>query len=208
MTSVLIVDDHRVLREGLRTSLTSLGIDVVGEAGDGPEALAAMYQLQPQVVLLDISLPSMDGIEVTKRISELYPTTAVVVLSMFNDGPTLRAALRAGAVAYLAKDCSTSEIAETIEAVATGEPALSLGLAQRLLAANSSDRKSDLLSQREVEVLQLIAQGATTAMVAKRLYISVKTVKNHLSNIYEKMDTRDRTQAVLEGLRLGIVRLR
>lgn len=208
MTSVVIVDDHRVLREGLALALANCGIDVLGQAADGPEALAEISRLHPQVVLLDVSLPSMDGIEVTKRIVEDHGDVSVVILTMFSDGATLRSAIQAGAVGYLVKDCSSTEIAQVIEAVASGDTDMSHAVAQRLLAADTTSNRTGVLSPREIEVLQLIAQGASTSMVARSLYISVKTVKNHLSNIYEKMDTRDRTQAVLAGLRLGVVRLR
>jgi len=132
---------------------------------------------------------------------------ATSILSSWGDGETLSHALRAGAVGYLVKDCSTEEIASLVEAVAAGSTDMSQGLARSLLSA---DRHSEgpLLSPREVEVLQLLAEGASTAAVARKLYVSSKTVKNHLANIYDKMDTRDRTQAVLQGLKLGIVRLR
>lgn len=211
MTRLLLVDDHTVLREGLAHALSAMGFDVVGEAGDGPAALAAVAALSPEVVLCDVSLPSMDGVEVTRRITAEHPGVHVVMLTMFADGETLRAAVRAGAVGYLVKDCTTAEIAEVIRAVAAGDTAMSLGLARSLLKASvaAGDGDNDaVLSNREIEVLQLIAQGASTEDVAEKLFISTKTVKNHLANIYEKMDTRDRTQAVLQGLRLGIVRLR
>lgn len=211
MTRLLLVDDHTVLREGLAHALTAMGFTVAGEAGDGPAALKAVAALSPEVVLCDISLPSMDGVEVTRRISADHPGVHVVMLTMFADGETLRAAVRAGAVGYLVKDCTTAEIAEVIRAVAAGDTAMSLGLARSLLKASvaAGDGDNDaVLSNREVEVLQLIAQGASTEEVSEKLFISTKTVKNHLANIYEKMDTRDRTQAVLQGLRLGIVRLR
>lgn len=211
MTRLLLVDDHTVLREGLAHALSAMGFTVVGEAGDGPAALEAVAALAPEVVLCDVSLPSMDGVEVTRRISADHPGVHVVMLTMFADGETLRAAVRAGAVGYLVKDCTTAEIAAVVRAVAAGDTAMSLGLARSLLKASvaAGDGDNDaVLSHREVEVLQLIAQGASTEDVGEKLFISSKTVKNHLANIYEKMDTRDRTQAVLQGLRLGIVRLR
>lgn len=211
MTRLLLVDDHTVLREGLAHALTAFGFTVVGEAGDGPAALSAVATLAPEVVLCDVSLPSMDGVEVTRRITTDHPGVQVVMLTMFADGETLRAAVRAGAAGYLVKDCTTAEIAEVIRAVAAGDTAMSLGLARSLLKASAAAGVGEdhaALSNREVEVLQLIAKGSSTEDVAGKLFISTKTVKNHLANIYEKMDTRDRTQAVLQGLRLGIVRLR
>lgn len=211
MTRLLLVDDHTVLREGLAHALTAAGFEVVGEAGDGPAALCAIATLAPEVVLCDVSLPSMDGVEVTRRITADHPGVHVVMLTMFADGETLRAAVRAGAVGYLVKDCTTAEIADVVRAVAAGDTDMSLGLARSLLKASGptgDDDSGAVLSKREIEVLQLVAKGASTEDVAEKLFISAKTVKNHLANIYDKMDTRDRTQAVLQGLRMGIVRLR
>jgi DNA-binding NarL/FixJ family response regulator len=207
MSRVLIVEDHRVLRESLGRTLTAHGFDVVGEAGDGQAALAAVAELQPEVVLVDISLPTMDGIELTRILTAEHPESRVVMLTMFADTETIRSALGAGADGYLLKDASVAEIAEVISAVADGNRELSLGLARKLLKGDAG-RDEMALSRREVEVLQLIAQGASTETVARRLFISVKTVKNHLANIYDKMDTTDRTQAVVAGLKLGLVRLR
>lgn len=208
MTRVLLVDDHRVLREGLAYSLSASGLDVVGEAGDGPEALRMVAEVLPDVVLMDISLPSADGVELTGTIVSEHPCVHVVILTMFADGATLSAAIRAGAVGYMVKDCSTSEIVDVVRTVASGDTDMSLELARSLLRASTEKVNGAVLSPREIEVLQLIADGVPTERVAQRLYISAKTVKNHLANIYEKMDTRDRTQAVLQGLKLGIVRLR
>lgn len=208
MTRVMLVDDHRVLREGLAHSLRASSLDVVGEAGDGPEAMRMVAELLPDVVLMDISLPSADGVELTSTIVSEHPSVHVVILTMFADGATLSAAIRAGAVGYMVKDCSTSEIVDVVRAVASGDTDMSLDLARSLLRASMEKVNGAVLSPREIEVLQLIADGVPTERVAQRLYISAKTVKNHLANIYEKMDTRDRTQAVLQGLKLGIVRLR
>lgn len=208
MTRVVIVDDHRVLREGLARSLTAFGIDVVGEAGDGPEGLAAVGELRPDVVLLDVSLPSMDGVEVTRHIVEDHPGIKVIILTMFGDGETHKAARRAGAAGYLVKDSSTATIAETIEAVTSGRADRLDGPGALDSPPGEADPRMEVLSRREAEVLQLIAEGASTEAVARRLYISVKTVKNHLANIYEKTDTRDRTQAIVHALRSGIIRLR
>jgi DNA-binding NarL/FixJ family response regulator len=207
LTSVLLVDDHTVLREGLRRSLEASGIRVAGEAGDGRQAVEAAAALQPDVVLMDVALPDQDGIDTTRQLLERCPATQVVMLTMFADGATLQAAIRAGAVGYLVKDCTTAEIVGVVEAVAGRETAMSAPLAESLLRVES--RLGDpLLSPREIDVLQALASGASTAEVASQLFISVKTVKNHLANIYEKMDARDRTQAVLQALRLGVIRLR
>ena len=203
---VLLVDDHRVLREGLRVSLEAAGVEVVGEAGDGLSAVTEALRLRPDVVVMDVALPGQDGAAAALQLRSQAPEVQVVMLTMFADGATLREAIRAGAAGYLVKDCSTAEIVQVLEQVAAGQVLLSAELAESLLDADR-DSGEPVLSKREVEVLQLVAEGASTTDVAARLFISVKTVKNHLSSIYEKLDARDRTQAVLQGLRLGIVQL-
>ena len=203
---VLLVDDHRVLREGLRASLEAAGVEVVGEAGDGLAAVTEALRLRPDVVVMDVALPGQDGAAAALQLRSRAPEVQVVMLTMFADGATLREAIRAGAAGYLVKDCSTAEIVQVLEQVAAGQVLLSAELAESLLDADR-DSGEPVLSKREVEVLQLLAEGASTTDVAARLFISVKTVKNHLSSIYEKLDARDRTQAVLQGLRLGIVQL-
>lgn len=208
MTRVFLVDDHTVLREGLARTLSSLGFDVVGEAGDGAGALDALTWLEPDVLLADVSMPSMDGVELTRRVTREHPAVRVVILTMFADNETLKSALAAGAVGYLLKDASIGEITEVLNAVAAGETDACIAKARLLLRGTSVDVEERILSKREVEVLQLVAQGASTEAVARKLFISVKTVKNHLAKIYEKLDATDRTQAVVEGLKLGLVRLR
>jgi len=203
---VLLVDDHRVLREGLRASLEAAGVEIVGEAGDGLAAVAEALRLRPDIVVMDVALPAQDGVAAALQLRSQAPEVQVVVLTMFADGATLREAIRAGAAGYLVKDCSTAEIVRVLEEVAAGQVLLSPELAESLLDADR-DSGEPVLSKREAEVLQLVAEGASTTDVAAKLFISVKTVKNHLSSIYEKLDARDRTQAVLQGLRLGIVQL-
>lgn len=208
MTKIFLVDDHTVLREGLARTLSTLGFEVVGEAADGASALTALRRLEPDVLLADVSMPSMDGVELTRQVTRDHPNVRVVMLTMFADNETLKSALAAGAVGYLLKDASITEIAEVLNAVSAGETDVSLAKARLLLRAATGDDDDHALSKREIEVLQLFAQGSSTEAVARRLFISVKTVKNHLANIYEKLDATDRTQAVVEGLKLGIVRLR
>ena len=207
---VLLADDHRILREGLRRSLEAQGVDVVGEAVDGDEAVDLAEALRPKVVLMDVTMPVLDGVEATRRIRQRLPEVRVVILTMHADEATLARAMRAGADGYLVKDCSTEEIAETIHLVAAGETALSRQVAVSMLAevqALPADGPEDVVSKREEEVLQLIADGCSSTEVAERLFISQKTVKNHLASIYHKLDARDRTQAVLRAVRMGIVRL-
>ena len=207
---LLLADDHRILREGLRRSLEAQGVDVVGEAVDGDEALDLAEALRPDVVLMDVTMPVLDGVEATRRIRQRLPEVRVVILTMHADEATLARAIRAGADGYLVKDCSTEEIAETIRLVAAGETALSRQVAVSMLAQVQTlpaDGPEEVVSKREEEVLQLIADGCSSAEVADRLFISQKTVKNHLASIYHKLDARDRTQAVLRAVRMGIVRL-
>lgn len=201
---VLIVDDHRVLREGLSRALAASGLTVVGEAGSGTDALRLAAETDPDVVLLDVSLPDVDGIAVARRMTTDNPRTRVVMLTMFADRATIRDALNAGAAGYLTKDCAITEIHEVLSATASG--AGSSGAETRLGSGPADPSCS--LSRREVEVLQLIAEGKSTSAVGRELFISAKTVKNHLANIFDKLDVRDRTQAVLQGLRLGLVHLR
>jgi DNA-binding NarL/FixJ family response regulator len=210
---VLLADDHRMLREALRRSLQDLGVEIVGEAGDGSEAVRLVEQLKPDVVLMDVSMPVLNGIEATRRIRQSMPDTRVVILTMHGDRDVVTQALRAGAVGYLVKDASMQEVAGAIRLAAAGETALSTELAASMLdevkrlQKPAASEDEPLITKREEEVLQLIADGLSTPEVAAKLYISVKTVKNHLASIYQKLDSRDRTQAVLRAVRMGIVRL-
>lgn len=209
---LLLADDHRMLREGLRRSLSELGFTVVGEARNGAEALDLAAALRPDVVLMDVTMPELDGVEATRQIKARQPEVRIMVLTMHADHDILTQAIRAGANGYLVKDCSTDEIAQAIDTVALGETALSPGLAASMLAEvrrqNENPTPERLITSREEEVLQLIADGCSTPEVAEQLFISQKTVKNHLASIYQKLDARDRTQAVLAAVRLGIVTLK
>jgi two-component system response regulator DegU len=206
---LLLVDDHKLLRQGLRRAVEEAGFDVVGEAGDGEEAVRLATALRPDLVLMDVTMPVLDGIEATRRLRLTAPDARVVILTMHGEEETVDQALRAGAVAYLLKDCSTDQVAETLHAVAAGETDLSANLARSLLAElpGPEPAVATSLSHREVEVLQMFADGRSTVEVGQGLYISAKTVKNHLASIYEKLDARDRTQAVLTAVRMGIIRL-
>jgi len=211
---LLLVDDHTLLRQGLRRAVEEAGFDVVGEAADGQEALQLAAQLRPDLILMDVTMPVLDGIEATRRLRQLVPEARVVILTMHGEEDTMDQALRAGAVAYLLKDCSTDQVAATLRAVAAGDTDLSADLARSLLAELPGPLDpvpmaavATSLSSREVVVLQMFADGCSTVEVGQRLYISAKTVKNHLASIYEKLDARDRTQAVLTAVRMGIIRL-
>ncbi|MGH9149360.1 MAG: response regulator transcription factor [Acidimicrobiales bacterium] len=202
---VLLADDHTMVRQALRRTMEAEGFDVVGEAGDGDEAVRQAVALLPDVVLMDVSMPVRDGVEATRLVRRRAPSVKVVVLTMHGDADVVRRAVDAGAAGYLTKDCTTAEVVEAIRLAASGETVLSPELAAAMLAAGGAD--ADILSRREQEVLALVATGASTTEVGTRLFISPKTVKNHLSSIYEKLDARDRTEAVLRAVRLGIIRL-
>ncbi|QYG93319.1 response regulator transcription factor [Iamia sp. SCSIO 61187] len=206
---LLLADDHPMLRDGLRRSLTEEGFEVVGEAGDGFEAIDKAGELRPQVVLMDVTMPSCDGVEATRQIRATLPDVRVVMLTMHADQDVLQRALEAGASGYLVKDCSLDEIADAVR-MAADDAVLSPSLASSMLAEVRRLEEPDadrVVTKREEEVLQLIADGCSTGEVAERLYISQKTVKNHLASIYQKLDARDRTQAVLQAVRMGIIRL-
>jgi DNA-binding NarL/FixJ family response regulator len=209
---LLLADDHRMLREGLRRTMEEEGLDVVGEAADGEEALRLAASLRPDVVLMDVTMPVLDGVEATRQLHEHLPEIPVVILTMHADREVLARAIRAGAAGYLVKDCSTDEVVRTVRIAASGETALSPELAASMLAEAQRleappEDPDPIISKREEEVLQLVADGLSTSEVAAKLYISIKTVKNHLASIYEKLDSRDRTQAVLRAVRMGIIRL-
>jgi DNA-binding NarL/FixJ family response regulator len=212
MTRLLLADDHRMLRDSLRRSLEEHGFDVVGVAADGAEAVKLAQALRPDVVLMDVSMPALDGVEATRQIARVVPGAQVVMLTMHADGDVMARAIQAGAVGYLVKDCSIDDVVSAIRLAASGESVLSPGLASSMLAnvKKSGDQRNGdapVISAREEEVLQLVADGLSLPEVAAALFISIKTVKNHLASIYSKLDARDRTQAVLRAVRMGIIRL-
>ena len=211
-TRLVLADDHRMLRDSLRRSLEEHGFEVVGEAADGAEAVRLAGALRPDVVLMDVSMPILDGVEATRQLCRLVPDSHVVMLSMHADGDVIARAIQAGAVGYLVKDCSIDDVVSTIRMAASGESMLSPALAVSMLATakktpSDADDGTPTISAREEEVLQLVADGLSLPEVAAALFISVKTVKNHLASIYSKLDARDRTQAVLRAVRMGIIRL-
>jgi DNA-binding NarL/FixJ family response regulator len=211
---LLLADDHPMLRDGLRRSLTDEGFEVVGEANNGNEAIELADQLRPDVILMDVTMPELNGVDATRRIHATHPDMRIVMLTMHADREVLEAAIDAGAAGYLVKDCSIDEIAQTVRQACDDDTALSPAIAasmldevRRLEPHVAEDAPERIVTKREEEVLQLIADGCSTGEVADRLYISHKTVKNHLASIYQKLNARDRTQAVLQAVRMGIVRL-
>jgi DNA-binding NarL/FixJ family response regulator len=214
-TRVLIVDDHTMVREALRWACEHADLVVVGEAGNGQEAVAQVDELLPDVVLMDLSLPVMSGVAATKRIRAAHPETSVLILSMLSDESAVSSALAAGAGGFMVKDRTTAEIVAAVHRVQRGEVVLSPGLAMpppegaqpSRVGALAPEGARALVSKREEEVLRLVATGVSIPQAASELYISVKTVKNHLSSIYQKLDSHDRAQAVVKAMRMGIIQL-
>jgi DNA-binding NarL/FixJ family response regulator len=201
---VVVADDQRVVREGLVTSLSVLpGVEVVGAAADGEQALALVSRYRPQVVLMDLRMPRVDGVEATRRILAAHPATAIVVLTTYADDDSILAALRAGALGNLTKDAGREQIARALHAAAEGQAILDPAVQARLVAAASpapgavpSRPLPDGLTAREAEVLALIATGRSNAQIAAALVVSPSTVKTHINNIFAKTGVSDRAQAV------------
>jgi NarL family two-component system response regulator LiaR len=207
---VLIVDDHGVVRQGLRTYLELLDdIEVIGEAENGLEALAQVRQHLPDVVLMDLVMPEMDGIEATRQVWAASPSTRVIVLTSFADDEKVFPAIKAGATGYLLKDVSPTDLANAIRAVQAGETRLHPDITKKLVEQLASPEPGpepvlDDLTPRELEVLRLIAQGMSNRQIALALSISEKTVKTHVGNILSKLHLADRTQAAIYAHRHGV----
>jgi NarL family two-component system response regulator LiaR len=212
---VLLADDHIVLREGTRELLEQEDdLLVVAEAGNGQEAVQMTARHRPDVVVMDISMPELNGIEATKQIKASQPTTAVLVLTAYDDDQYIFAVLEAGAAGYLLKDVHADELIKAIRAVHAGEAVLHPSVARKVIGrfANPAGtqqgrRNSDSLSERELEVLRLAAKGMSNREISGYLILSVRTVQSHLTNIFNKMAVGSRTEAVLQGLREGLFTL-
>jgi DNA-binding NarL/FixJ family response regulator len=207
---VVIVDDHPVFRDGLRALLDSRpGEFIVGEAATGGEAVELAERLQPDVVVMDLHLPELNGIEATRQIVQASPHVAVLVLTMFEDDESVFAAMRAGARGYVLKGASQEEILRGIEAVAQGEAIFGPAVAQRVIryfAAPARAHPFPELTDREREILELIAQGCNNEAIAEQLVLSRKTVRNHVSNIFTKLCVADRAQAIVRAREAGLGR--
>lgn len=207
---VMLVDDHAVVRQGLRTFLDLQDdITVVGEAKDGVEALQIVQELEPDVVLMDLVTPRMDGIETVRRMKALRPHIQIIVLTSFGDDQKVFAAIRAGATGFLLKDVSPQDLAAAIHAARRGEASLAPGIATKLLQeiaiGSNPAAEEHTLTEREYAVLALIAQGRSNRQISEELTISEKTVKTHVSNILTKLHLEDRTQAAIYALKEGLV---
>jgi DNA-binding NarL/FixJ family response regulator len=210
---VLIVDDHPLFREGMRGRLDRVGdITVVGEASSGEEAVDLARELEPNVILMDIKMSGLNGIEATREIRHASPEVGVLVLTMFEDDDSVFAAIRAGAKGYLLKDSGGEEVVYAIRAVASGEAVFGSGVAERIIGFFSGpkpvtpQRAFPELTEREEEILSLVAQGKSNQEIARQLFVSVKTVRNHVSNVLVKLQVADRAQAVIRAREAGMGR--
>ncbi len=208
MIRVLIVDDQALFREALAVLLgASEDLEVVGEAGNGTEALERVAVSRPDVVLMDLRMPVLDGVAATRRIRAEHPGSRVIALTTFDDDADVFAALRAGAVGYLLKDVSSARLVEAIRAAARDESVLQPSVAAKVVAhfADSAPPLSSPLSDRELEVLRLLARGRSNREIAAALFLAEGTVKNHVTVVLSKLDVRDRTQAALRARGLGLL---
>jgi NarL family two-component system response regulator LiaR len=209
---VLIVDDHAIVRKGIRALLsTEADIEVIGEAEDGSRAVDQATKLQPDVVLMDLVMPQMDGIEATRRITADCPKTRVLVLTSFAADDKVFPAIKAGALGYLLKDSGPEELVQAIQQVHRGEPSLDPPIARKVLMElsrpSSKPLTTDPLTEREMEILRLVAQGKSNRDMAEELVITEATARTHVSNILSKLHLASRTQAALYALREGLVSL-
>jgi NarL family two-component system response regulator LiaR len=210
--SLMIVDDHKIVRDGICAYLETVPeIEVIAQAESGSDAVQLAEQLAPEVVLMDLIMPGMDGVEATWRIRQVSPRSKIVILTSFHEDSNIFPAIKAGALSYVLKSIDPEELAETIKSAARGEAVLDSKVASRLMHeyrddANESMQAYMQLTNREQEVLELIAKGLSNAQIAGQLFISEKTVKSHVSNILSKLHFADRTQVAVFAWKEGIVK--
>ncbi len=206
---LFIVDDHRVVRSGIKALVeTEPSLEVIGEASDGREAVAKVSQRSPDVILMDLVMPEMDGVEATKKIIQDNPEGKILILTSFSEEERIIQAIKAGATGYLIKDASPDELVGAIRDVYRGESTLDPKVAGTVLRSmQNEEESSDDLTERETEVLELVAEGLPNDDIADKLYISERTVRSHVSNILGKLDLANRTQAALYAVRKGIAEI-
>ena len=206
---IMLVDDHHLLRQSLRRQFEELGHEVVADVADGISAVSAALNTRPDVILMDISMGEGDGITACQAIMEADARQRVVMLTMHAEIDLIRQSLKAGAVGYLIKDSTFDEVLNALKLVCNGDVIISPEFAHALLLEAEGQQvvQPSVLSEREMEVLQLLAEGNSTPEIADTLFISQKTVKNHLASIYEKIDARDRTHAVIRAVKIGIIKI-
>jgi len=210
-TSILIVDDHEVVRNGIRSYLETIpDFQVVGEGASGEDTLALVSELIPDIVLLDLIMPGMDGIETTRRVKQISPRTQIVVLTSYHEDVHIFPALKAGAISYILKDMKMDKLVEALRRAVQGEVTLHPRVAARVLQNIRGENSEDQplfteLTERELDVLKLIANGLTNSQIAEKLVISENTVKGHVSNILSKLHLADRTQVAVYAWQQGIV---
>lgn len=210
---VLLADDHAMIREGTRRILEESGnIEVIGEASDGAEAIRQATALRPDVVLMDIAMPKLDGVKATQEIKKNLPSTAVLILSAYDDDAYLFPVLKAGAAGYLLKNCRGSELIDAVKAVIRGESVLHPVIAAKVLKSLSHSPEEEkaedgLLTRREIEVLKTAASGLSNKDIAQNLNLSSRTVQAHLSNIFNKLNVGSRTEAIMVAFKQGIIDL-
>ncbi|MDN4597898.1 response regulator transcription factor [Leifsonia virtsii] len=206
MIRIVLADDHPVVREGIRGMLQGYDdIEVVGQAGSGPEAVALVAALAPDLVLMDLRMPGGDGVEATRAIVAAHPSTRVVVLTTYETDQDILRAIEAGASGYLLKDIAPAELARSVRAAAAGETVLATSAQTALLGRVQGRQAAPALSVQEVKVLRLAADGLTNASIGAQLFIGEATVKTYLSRAYEKLGVSDRTSAVRRALELGLL---
>ncbi len=206
---VLLVDDHTLVREGIRALLQLQGdIEVAGEAGDGREAIEKTRELEPDVIVMDISLPKLNGIEATRQIKQLKPETAILILTAYDYEQYIFPLLEVGAAGYLLKDVSSRELISAIQTVHRGEAVLHPAVTRKILerfrgSSEVEKRELDLLSERETSILKMAARGMSNSNIAQELHLSVRTIESHLGSIFHKLGVGSRTEAVIQAMKRG-----